>query len=102
MSTAVITETDVVGFQDKLEEWGATLSVGEQAVLRMVMVRAFPPGSVPEPEVEGFSRRDPASGLPTGKRMHKPFTVTAPFAQGLPSFLGSPYLPLPDPDPEAQ
>jgi hypothetical protein len=23
------------------------------------------------------SPRDPASGLPTGKRMHKPFTVTA-------------------------
>jgi hypothetical protein len=26
---------------------------------------------------EIVSSRDPASGLPTGKRMHKPFTITA-------------------------
>jgi hypothetical protein len=27
---------------------------------------------------EIVSPRDPASGLPTGKRMHKPFTVSEP------------------------
>jgi hypothetical protein len=31
-----------------------------------------------EPEVEGFAvtPRDAASGLPTGKRMHKPFSLS--------------------------
>jgi type VI secretion system secreted protein Hcp len=30
------------------------------------------------------SPRDPASGLATGKRMHKPYTVTAPYDKALP------------------
>ena len=31
------------------------------------------------------SPRDPASGLPTGKRMHKPITMAADPAPGLPT-----------------
>jgi hypothetical protein len=37
-----------------------------------------------EPEVEGFvAPRDPASGLPTGKRMHKPFSVGLGFGPSI-------------------
>jgi hypothetical protein len=40
-----------------------------------------------EPEVEGFvvSPRDAASGLPTGKRMHKPFELGLGFTVPTPS-----------------
>jgi len=89
MSDGIITEADVNGFRDKLEAWGSALEPGEQAVLNMVLVRAFPPGS--EPEVEGFiaSPRDAASGLPTGKRSHKPFVVAPSAYDLLPSLVGS-------------
>jgi hypothetical protein len=89
MSTRTITEADVNGFRDKLEAWGAGLDPGEQAVLSMVLVRAFPPGS--EPEVEGFivSPRDAASGLPSGKRMHKPFVITKTYDTNFSSLVGT-------------
>jgi hypothetical protein len=70
-----ITEADVDGFRRKLDEWSEDLTAGERGVLAMVLHRAFP-----DDEVAGFaviSPRDPASGLPTGKRMHKPFMATA-------------------------
>jgi hypothetical protein len=91
MSSGTITEEDVNGFRDKLEAWGSGLEPGEQAVLNMVLVRAFPPGS--EPDVEGFimSPRDAASGLPTGKRTHKPFFIGATTDVGLPTLIGSTY-----------
>jgi len=95
MATGTITEDDVNGFRDKLEAWGAALEPGEQAVLNMVLVRAFPPGSgaASEPDVEGFqqivSPRDAASGLPTGKRMHKPLVITKELDLALPSLVGS-------------
>jgi hypothetical protein len=33
-------------------------------------------GTPPDDGVDVVSPRDPASGLPTGKRMHKPYSVT--------------------------
>jgi type VI secretion system secreted protein Hcp len=45
-------------------------------------------------DVVGFSHeiispRDPASGLPTGKRQHKPFVVTVPVGAGAPLFMNA-------------
>jgi type VI secretion system secreted protein Hcp len=58
---------------------------------------------------EIVSPRDPASGLPTGKRMHKPYTVTCHFGpqttlmynaltsnENLTSVIGQFYVPAPD------
>ena len=55
-------------------------------------------GSVTQPGREGsmlvlasaheiVSPRDPASGLPTGKRQHKPFTITKPIDKATPLLL---------------
>jgi type VI secretion system secreted protein Hcp len=38
-----------------------------------------------------ISPRDPASGLPTGKRMHKPLTVTIPWGSATPRLLNALY-----------
>ncbi len=76
MTSAQITEADVDGFRRKLDDWGDGLTEGELGVLRLVLDRAFPGG---DGEVAGYailSPRDPASGLPTGKRMHKPYALT--------------------------
>ena len=102
MATATITEIDVDGFRTKLDHWGAALSPGEQAVLHMILVRAFPDDSGfgdPAPEVEGFatiSPRDPQTGLATGKRMHKPYTLNAPYTPSLAPLVGLPYSTTPD------
>jgi hypothetical protein len=90
MATDLITEADVDGFRERLDQWGTTLPEGEQAVLRMVLVRAFPPdGGADAGEVEGFAvARDPHSGLPTGKRTHKPYVFTADLGPGLHSLVG--------------
>jgi hypothetical protein len=47
-----ISEADVASFRDKLTTWAETLSDGEQAILGLVVDRAF----ADEPEVEGFGR----------------------------------------------
>jgi type VI secretion system secreted protein Hcp len=40
---------------------------------------------------EIVSPRDPASGLPTGKRMHKPLTLTTPWGSATPKLLTAMY-----------
>ncbi len=52
MSDLTITEADVASFRDKLDDWAATLSDGEQAILAMVATRAFPDAAVDD--VQGF------------------------------------------------
>ena len=54
MSDLTITEADVASFRDKLDDWAATLSDGEQAILAMVAARAFP-DSGPDDDVQGFA-----------------------------------------------
>jgi hypothetical protein len=98
MTDLMITEQDVSTFRTKLDDWGSGLSDGERAILQLVVVRAFPESTESsEPEVEGFvTPRDSASGLATGKRMHKPFTLTKQMdvstpmlrSGGLDSFVG--------------
>lgn len=56
MSEITITEADVYSFREKLDEWAATLTVGEQAILAILAARAFPDES--EPEVAGFGGKD--------------------------------------------
>jgi hypothetical protein len=52
MSDLTITEADVQSFRDKLDDWAATLSDGEQAILAMVATRAFPDAA--GDDVQGF------------------------------------------------
>ena len=96
MPTATITEADVDGFRDKLERWGSTLTPGEQAVLHLVVLRAFPTGSEVEPdvpEVEGFTR-DVSTGRATGRRQHADIHFTKLMDKASPMLVGLPYPPM--------
>ena len=53
MSDLLITEADVAAFVAHLNEWAATLSETEQAILAMFASRAMA-GAAAEPEVAGF------------------------------------------------
>ena len=53
----LITEEDVNGFKEQIEQWSQGLSDGERAVLQMVLVRAFGP----EDDVMGFDATAPAN-----------------------------------------
>ena len=53
MSDLLITEADVAAFVAHLNEWAATLSENEQAILAMFATRAMA-GAAAEPEVAGF------------------------------------------------
>lgn len=46
-----ITEQDVTGFAQKLEQWGTTLPPGEQALLALIMQRA---NSTEAADVQGY------------------------------------------------
>lgn len=60
MDDQMITEADVASFRHKLNDWAATLSDGEQAILQLVAVRAFPdPG--PADDVSGFDGKGASS-----------------------------------------
>ena len=79
----MITEDDVTGFRDKLDAWASTLSAGEQAVLQLVLVRAFPPSS--DDEVEGFDARS------KGRVDHQDFHIVKLMDQSSPLLVGLPY-----------
>ena len=87
MTTDVITEDDVTGFRDKLDEWASTLSAGEQAVLQLVLVRAFPPS--PDDEVEGFEARG------KGRVEHQDFHFVKFVDQASPLLVGLSYPTFP-------
>jgi len=50
--------------------------IGTGLAQRLVQMSGGTAGQVTPATHEIVSPRDPASGLPTGKRMHKPFTFT--------------------------
>ena len=84
MSDLTITEQDVTTFRQKLDAWGATLSDGEQAILHMVAVRAFPEAAGGSgDEVEGFGH---SSGAGAGKVSFNPFSITRKIDKASPIF----------------
>ncbi len=87
MSTDVITEDDVTGFRDKMDAWASTLSAGEQAVLQLVLVRAFPPES--DDDVEGFD------GKSSGKVQHQDFHFVKLVDKASPILIGLAYPSFP-------
>ena len=96
MSDLMITEADVSSFRDKLDDWAATLSDSEQAILAMVAARAFPEGAGGD-EVEGFGA---SAGAGAGKVSFTPFNITRKldksspmlFQMSLDQFVGVPVV----------
>lgn len=85
MSDLMITEADVSSFRDKLDEWAATLSDSEQAILAMVAARAFPDAAGGD-EVEGFGIGSQSSGAGAGKASFNPFSITRKVDKASPIF----------------
>jgi type VI secretion system secreted protein Hcp len=74
---------------------GAAGSRGSSTKMRVAVTGqkqgAFSKTAVPILDIshEIVSPRDPASGLPTGKRQHKPFTITMELGRTTPEFLNA-------------
>jgi hypothetical protein len=87
MSDLLITEADVAAFVAHMNEWAATLSENEQAILAMFATRAMA-GAAAEPEVAGFQAAgapeiaggsinvDQVLGIGAGGAAFNPFSIT--------------------------
>jgi len=85
MTELTITEQDVSSFREKLDAWGATLSDGEQAILHMVAVRAFPEAAGGSgDEVQGYGSASGGAGA--GKVSFNPFSITRKVDKASPIF----------------
>ncbi|HVN50538.1 MAG TPA: hypothetical protein VMT43_03850 [Acidimicrobiales bacterium] len=86
MSTELITEADVAGFREKLARWGPELTEGEQAVLHLVFVRAFPPER--DDDVVGYDAKGEQS---QGKVQMHDISITKVVDKASPLLVGQPY-----------